>query len=1200
LHHFVRGWTFPVIPKQETTIMAVSDLRLSTTRYVVPGTYIGPIFQPQAGTPTGTPRYPCIVGKGHRLAREDGVKHIRSRVYSELLSFSTTAPYIAILDHNANPDDTLAQLRKSSGEVILSDKWHFLTSLTSTTLYNRVQVDTTTFDSTATYYIEYQSVDRDVLDQMEFDDVREMLLVGDAQGQNLYQEFVDYRVVTDLIGGTTHPDSLVAATGNAFPAGSCSTVVINPAPPGVATVAFAASSAYTHQYTRQYRLTVATAPDATHATFTLEVTNISGGNHQVPPVPQAATVAAPITRTIESGVNDTSWQVALGANYDPTAAPAEPAAIALPNYFTDDGLVLDFAFLAGGYTPGTTYTWTAYGAGLMEFSSAHDNDNQYSEVSDPVELGIYNKNIATGQTSGGYITIHSDTDYTGEFDRSYFLNCTAGAGNYPTRTATVRWSTYNELPVTSGTLALNEAAPATYTRVLLENGIYLTFTWGTDHLIVDTTNTIVAADATTLSSAVTLANALRTGYTAHDANGGGVYHIAAAVSNHAIAAVAASDLATLRTLALDIQTKYAAHLSDVVDYDPAGTFAFLHGGTAATADPDTYWISAYTITATSTLAEVIAFLNDVKLKYNRHRQARGFDITNTWRVDAKAPRREFTAKDDRTVTITVNTVVAATSITSTYVSSTIEGGWATVTLTDYSDPWYDLPNGIRVMVRNIPSATAWSATVEQFAANDVFTFTTVCRDQIDWSLTSRASETIAEADILLDTLGNITGTPLYYWLDLQNTPTSVMRVKRADTGAAISYLWISDTPYIAFTTDPATDVVVDYEYRGFEPDPGNSYFVTANRLRLAAEYETPRRFLNPDESRAGLYPATTDNHVWMASEIMWNAAPFGIYVVQVKDLSGNGNFTLADYKRGIDATETSSEISDVIPLSYFGVIPYAKVSCERMNDPFSLKERLLWVGANIGTAIGDESTPDTLVYYARRTLQCSPNSYGKGNIILLGNTTPVRTFVLEDGSTTAVTLDGSYLAAYAAADLASFTNPTSTLLHRTVAAFDSMDTPNEKEAVLLGTASILWLQSLGTGSYQYAESHTVDTTEKSLNEISARATAHFVVRWIRSQMNAAMIALVPPSPYAGLALLAGYLTQLLGSLVSSQITAPYGSETNPPTIRDVASSDYQVLIDEHDRTLYHFKFFYNQKYPIKRLFGLYSVDTKFWAAAAAA
>jgi hypothetical protein len=1165
--------------------MSIGDIRLSTNRYVVPGTYIGPIFQPQAGVPTGTPRYPCIVGRGHRLARENGIKHIRSRVYSEQLAFSSTAPYLAVLDYNASPDDTLAQLRKASGETVLRDKWHFVNRTGSTTLWNQIQVDTTTFDRNATYYVEYQAVDRDVLDAMQFDGVREMLQVGDAEGQDLYREFVDYRVVTELTGGTVHVDALVADTGNTFPAGSCSTIT-KAGVVGNGTIAFSAGSAYTHQYTRQYRLTVDTSPGADRSTFLLEVTNISGGNHQVPPVPYIGTAAATTTILIGAGgVPGTDWQPALASNYD----PATP----LPVYFGDDGLKLDFTFLAGfGVTD--TYTWTAYGAGLMEFSSAHDNANQYSEVAVPVETGDYNKAVSTGQTSGGYITIHTDTDYTGEFDRSYFLHCSVGAANYPTRTATIRWSTYNELPVTTGTISLLENTSTSYTKVLLENGIYLTFHWGTDHLTVDTTNTIAANDATTLSSAVTLANALRTSYTAHDANG--VYHIAAAISNHATAAAAASDLATLRTLALDLQVKYAAHLSDVTDYDPAGTFAFLHGGTAATAVPDVYWTPGYTVTATSTLADLIQFLNDLKLKYNRHILAGGFDTTDTWRVDAKAPRRDYTAKDDRTVTLTVNTVVASTSITSGYVSNTIEGGWGTKTLIDYSDPWYDLPDGVRVMLRNIPQATAWLATVERLAANDVFTYRASCLDTIDWSLTLRSSETIAEANIMLDTLGNVTGTPLYYWLALQNTPTSVTRVKRADTGVAVSYLWISDTPYIAFTVDPATDVVVDYEYRGAEPDPGNSYFVTANRLRLAAEYDTPRRFLSGDESRSGLYPATTDNHLWMASEIMWDANPFGLYCVQVKDYSGDGNFTLADYQRAIDATETSSEITDVIPLSYFDVVPYAKVSCERMNDPFALKERLLWVGADVGTAIGDESTVDSLVYYARRTLQCSPNSYGKGNIIEVGNTTPVRTFQLEDGSSTSVTLDGSYLAAYAAADLASFTNPTSTLLHRTCAAFDSMDVPNEKEAVLLGTASILWMQSLGTGSYQYAESVTVDTTEKSLNEISARATAHFVVRWVRSQMNAAMIALVPPSPLAGVALLAGYLTQLLGSLVSAQITAPYGSEQRPPTIRDVASSDYQVLVDSSDPTLYHFKFWYYQKYPIKRLYGLYSVDTKFWQA----
>ena len=1167
--------------------MAIGDIRLTNSRYVRPGAYIGFVPQPSPTSPTGNPRYPCIVGRGSRLARANAVQHVRARVYGEQLSFSLTAPYIAFLDYNINPDKGLAQLYDSTGRPVALDKWAILVNLSDATLYNRVQIDSTTYNRNVTYYIEYQSVDRDVLDTMQFDGVREMLLVGDAEGQNKYVEFSDYRVVTSLVGSTTDPDALTADTDNTYTAGSVSAIVENPG--GPATVAFNASSAYTGLYTRQYVVTVVSGVGLQ---FSLAVTNYSGGNAQTPNVPHGGGAIPYFTLTggVISGF--------VLAAPDP-AEGAYGVANPLPNFYEADGISLDFDNSGGAFVNGTTYTWTSYGVGKIEFCSAHDNTNQYSDVLDPVELGNVDATLVSPndeQSSGGTISIHGDTDFNLDFDRSYYLQCTTGtAGVVPNRTATVQWSGYKELPYTTGSIGVTESGSS---RVLLENGVYATFNFGTSHALADGTNTVTATNASTLSGAITLANALRTAYTAHDANGGGVWHIAAAAGNHAVAAAASADLATLRTLALDIQTKYSAHLADATDYDATPAYAFLHGGTAPSPAIDTLWTldSDLTISASSSLADLVNFLNDAKLKYNRHRQANGYDVGDTWRIDAKAARREFTGKDDRTVTLTVNTVVAATSVVATYTSTTLEGGWATETIADYSEPWFDLPDNIRLMVRNLQGAGP--TPYERYAANDVFTFSTLNHDQIDWTLVNRASETTSEADIRQDTLGTITGTPLYYYLVLQDTPTDVMRVKNASTLLPVSYTWISDTPYIAFASDPAVDVTVDYEYRGNEPDPGNAYFVTANRIRIDSgsenEYEVPRRFLNRDAMRLGLYPAAADNHLWLAGEIMFDARPFGIYTVQVKSAAGDDTFDPSDYRRGIDATETSIDISDVIPLANIGVIPYAKTSIENMNNPFEAKERLLWVGTP-GYAIGDESTANTLVYLARRTLQCAPSSSGKGNIILIGNGEATRTYVLEDGSSTSVMLDGTYIAAYTAALTASFLNPSDTIGRKSVTSFDTITTFNEKELVLLGQASITSLDSIGTGTYQYVESVTVDTTELALNEISARTQAHYVVKYVRTKMDDTLTYLVPPSPLAGVAIITNQLVLCLSGLVASGVIAPYGSETSPPTIRQInPDQDVYVFADETEKTKYHFGYFFNCRYPIKRLFGLYSVDTKFW------
>ena len=110
-------------------------------------------------------------------------------------------------------------------------------------------------------------------------------------------------------------------------------------------------------------------------------------------------------------------------------------------------------------------------------------------------------------------------------------------------------------------------------------------------------------NAAGLSSAITLANEIRTDFIAHAAD---ERHTAGAQDTSAIPA-AATDLATLKTLAAALLTAYAAHNTDMAK---AADWAYH---TAQGKD------SALTsAVAPTTLAECITRLNDLKVKYNDH------------------------------------------------------------------------------------------------------------------------------------------------------------------------------------------------------------------------------------------------------------------------------------------------------------------------------------------------------------------------------------------------------------------------------------------------------------------------------------------------------------------------------------------------------------------------------------------------------
>jgi hypothetical protein len=477
----------------------------------------------------------------------------------------------------------------------------------------------------------------------------------------------------------------------------------------------------------------------------------------------------------------------------------------------------------------------------------------------------------------------------------------------------------------------------------------------------------------------------------------------------------------------------------------------------------------------------------------------------------------------------------------------------------------------------------------------------VDEELIDWSLRTRVEQTIPSDEIFQDALGQVTGVPTSWYIILDDTPETVMWVRKASDQTPLSYTLIYDsgspTPYIMLATDPGTDVEVKYEHRGQEPAPGNYYYVSATRLRLGSEYETPIRYLNRDDMEAGLAPKTADNHLWIAGDIAFDTDFFGAYFCQVKDAAGNQVFTTADFRRAIEATETVKDITDLVVLSFYPALGTAKSSIEKMADPFKNAERMLWVGVPVGTPLGDVNTSDSLIYLAKKTLQFAGDNPGRGHIVLLGNTYVDRTLVFDDGTVTRVQLDGSFLAAYTAALNASFTDPSATLLRRDVTVFDSMQTWNEREGDLLGEAQILYCDATGASIYRYEQSTTVDTSAQDLKEISAMNQKIFVTRVVARDMDEALIAIVPPSAAAGVAIVRAFLADELARFVSRGIIAPYGQEQSPPTIRSInPATDLYVFVDEQDRTLYHFGYFYNLRYPIKKLFGLFSVDTKFWDA----
>jgi hypothetical protein len=254
---------------------------LSTNRYLFIGTYIGQYISPKNVQLSGEARLPTAIGRGSRLAQVYDAEIVKGFVYREQLTFSPTAPFRANLDYISNgSQESPIKLSKANGEVVRPDQYHFIADCDGN--YSIVEIRAEVFDQTATYYIDYQSLDRSVTDSLPVDNLREIRAIGDQVSQEKYIEYSDYYIPMLF-------SEIVGDAGNALHDSSLQTP-LNLVHNGTGVITKASSASYNHKYNRYYtvvctNVTGTVGAGNRTATFSWVSTPASGGNFAFPPNP---------------------------------------------------------------------------------------------------------------------------------------------------------------------------------------------------------------------------------------------------------------------------------------------------------------------------------------------------------------------------------------------------------------------------------------------------------------------------------------------------------------------------------------------------------------------------------------------------------------------------------------------------------------------------------------------------------------------------------------------------------------------------------------------------------------------------------------------------------------------------------------------------------------------------------------------------
>lgn len=1117
---------------------------LVATRYVPPGSYIGQLITPRPGQVAPEARLPCYIGRGSRLALGSNLPITRSFIFAEALTFSTTAPFVATLSYNSDGDQQTARLFKADGTEVRADQWSFQD--TGSGSNNQILINTEVYDASASYYLDYQSTSRTVTDTVPVEELREIVTLGNQVDKPQYVEYEHFFIETAVTAFTP-------GTSNANDEPSLSTIVADGGNTGGSDPTFASAAAYSHDYTRSYEIEVTANTVGVKATGS--VTAVAGSS-----------LSDGELLTISDGVNPATV-------FEFRASGSPSGNNVLISYTGGDAdTVVAAAIQTAINGVGSTLLVTAAAPVGALVNLTADNFGTAANQAITTTTSM----VVTGLSSGAarVVTCDWSAQAVSPGNAADYDNPLNAAGTKPSFTA-------------SDDVAGSKTP-------LLEHGVRMEFDFGATGTAPFAVNDVwtFTADGPGLFEP-----------DIRHSNTNQFLEIDEPVADAGNTGTAGTGLAIATTAAFTgtYNARYKLEVTAQTNTAPGTrTTTFVwgeagdHVGINGTFTAD----EATPASLTQTLSKGVI----VDVEYPTG--AGNFAVGDLFTIWAKAPKQLYQAKDTRTYTFTVSSATNPAAgegyVAGTFVADTPEGSFGSfeatgndkaVTDPDFEDGHFTLPNNVLMVARNLFYDALTSGN--QHAAADTHTGAATQAGTINWTLDERTDETVEADQILTDVNGSVTGTPNTPYVILSHTPNQVNSVVTLVGSTPVTYTWITGTPYVTFVTDPGVAIVVNYDWRSAEPDPGQTYFLTAKFLRPAESYNTPTLILDRQDGRNALAPASLDNHLYIMNEIAWDNGVPGLYYVQVLDADDDGVHTDADFNEAIIASEAPRRITDIIVLSQFTSLGNALNSVTRMNDPFERRERLCWVGTPIGTPIGDAETPDSIVYTARNTLQVFGNNPAHGTRIIVGSTQATREVRLDDGSTVVSTLDGSFVAGGLAALVASFQAPAETILRKTLAGFNTLETYGDIEDprnLTLGAAQVIFLTDQGGSVFRIEEDVTVDTFADDFKNINAMTQKQFVTRNIRTQVDNALVGIVVPSAQAGIGLVKGFVVGAVNSLVTRGVVGRYQDDAGNERPID-PDADVVVFRDDTDVTLYHFFYAYWIQTVVKRLFGLFSVNS---------
>jgi len=362
---------------------------------------------------------------------------------------------------------------------------------------------------------------------------------------------------------------------------------------------------------------------------------------------------------------------------------------------------------------------------------------------------------------------------------------------------------------------------------------------------------------------------------------------------------------------------------------------------------------------------------------------------------------------------------------------------------------------------------------------------------------------------------------------------------------------------------------------GSHPVAGATYYVSYKYNRSSDDYDVLKIFSDIGDVTDDIGPQTSDYPLVCAAYVALKILRLpAVGIVQVKP-----PYSAIDFQDAIDKTREVDNLVSLYPLTTdYQVQTYVRNHVIERSLPQNKRERVVYLGAAIGTQPGDKDTAETIAGLAY--------SLRVENVIFVSPSRVKYTFRnTETGLVETATMDGSFMAACVGLYKDSIPDPAAPILRHdlsflNISLFDEdRDTFfSEYNMNKMAEAGVLVVHPKNAGVV-IRDDITTDTSDIRANSLHVVTAKHYITRTVRERLDETFIGrkIVNREVYASQ--VRDFLIRVFARLEANAIIESFD-------IGDISAS-----VDPEQPDTVYIKYAYIPIFANKKIFGEYYLKT---------